>query len=271
MLSSGNESNLPPIPGARLRQLVRLGSRKFRRKEGLFVVDGARLVEEALTSGIEIGWAVCAPDADERSRALATRLAEAGVDVFRVVRRDLERTLDTAAPQALAAVCRIPSRSLEDLEPGEKSRLAVCDGIGEPGNLGSIIRAAAAAACQAVLLAPGTVDPYNPRCVHGTMGALLRIPVIEVQDALHLAGFLERNRFSVFCADAGGENVFTVKRFPARCALVLGGEPRGPSEFTATLAPRWLGIPMAAGVESLNVAVAAGIILYRMAEIQETG
>ena len=261
----------PPVPKARLRQLARLGSRKLRRKEGFFVADGARLVEEALASGIEIGWAACAPDADDRSRALAARLAEAGVEVFRAERQDLERTLDAAAPQALAAVCRIPRHSLEEIKPADKSLLAVCDGIGEPGNLGSVIRAAAAAGCQAVLLAPGTVDPYNPRCVHGAMGALFRIPVIEVQTALNLAGFLEKNKFSMFCAAAGGDNIFSVKSFPLRCALFLGGEPCGPSKFTDTLAPRRLGIPLAAGVESLNVAVAAGIILYRMAELQEDG
>jgi len=266
-----NTLSLPPVPKARLRQLVRLGSRRFRRKEGLFVAESVRLVEEALACRIEIAWAVCTAKPDERSLALVNRLAETGAEVFQAAHRDLERSLDVAAPQALAAVCRIPQRSLEDFRSAQKSLVVVCDGVGDPGNLGSVIRVAAAAGCAAVLLAPGTVDPYNPRCVRGAMGALFRIPVVEVETAEILTGFLQRLDYAVFCADSGGENVFLREKFPARSALVLGSEARGLSAFTSALAPRRLAIPMALGVESLNVAVAAGTLFYRMAERQEAG
>ena len=256
---------LPELSGAKEKILARLTHRKYRQEEGLFLAEGLKLAGEALESGAGIEWAVASATADERAADLLRRLRERGVPVYRASEKSLVKNLDLVTPQALTAVCVEPRRSLSDLAPGERSLVVVSDNLREPGNLGAVIRVAAASGAAALLAGPGTVDPYNSKCVRGSMGAIFRFPVIQVVRE-ELKNFLESNAFGIYVAMAGGEDVFTLNKFPPRTVLILGSEAEGPTEFTSGLSARPLGVPMAAGVESLNVAVSAGILLYRIAE-----
>ena len=256
---------LPVLSGAKEKILARLTHRKYRQEEGLFLAEGLKLVGEALDCGAGIEWAVASDTLDERAAGLLRHLLERGVPVYRASEKSLVKNLDLVTPQALTAVCVEPRRSLSELAPGERSLVVVSDNLREPGNLGAVIRVAAASGAAALLAGPGTVDPYNSKCVRGSMGAIFRLPVFEVQRK-ELEYFLESNAFGLYVAMAGGEDVFTLGKFPPRTALILGSEAEGPTEFTSGLGARPLGVPMAAGVESLNVAVAAGILFYRMAE-----
>lgn len=262
-------SSFPPLSRNAEKLLGKLSQRKWREEEGLFVAEGVRLAEETLKCGVEVVWAVCGPAdkntaAGERSMALAANLAARGIPVYRAEESALRRVLNTVTPQGLAAVCRIPERRLTDWSPPERAVLAVCDRLSQPGNLGSLIRSAEAAGAAGVVLAPGTVDPYNPKTVRGAMGALFRLPVFQAPDENILREFLENNRFSLLEAAVGGEDIFAVQNYPLRSAVIFGSEAAG-AELGAVLGgARRVSIPMRGAVESLNVAVAAGIILYEI-------
>ena len=260
--------SLPPLSKAREKVLARLLTRKYRQAERLFLAEGVRLVEEALECGVRIEWAVAAPEAGERATLSIRKLLERKIPIYQAEEKTLRKALDVVTPQALAAVCRQPQSRLEDLSIPESALVVVCDGLKEPGNLGAVVRVAASAGAHAVLAGPETVDIFNPKALRGSMGALFRMPVIEVADPESLRSFLSGHNFSVFTAAAHGESVFEVNRFPARTALVLGSEGQGSAHFPES---RRVSVPMAGNVESLNVAVAAGIILYEISRRSEIG
>jgi TrmH family RNA methyltransferase len=254
--------SLPPLSKARGKILSRLLTKKYRQAERLFLAEGVRLVEEAVDCGVGIKWAVATRDAGERARLLIKKIVERKIPVFRSEEKALRKALDVVTPQAVAAVCLQPEIKLDDLTIPESALVVVCDGLKEPGNLGAVVRVAAAAGADAVLTGPDTVDIFNPKALRGSMGAMFRMPVIEVENSASLRRFLSDHGFSVFTAALGGENLFSIDRFPSRTALVLGSEAEGSASFPEA---RRVSIPMAREVESLNVAVAAGIILYEIA------
>lgn len=253
--------SLPPLSKAREKILSRLLTKKYRQAERLFLAEGVRLVEEAVDCGVGIKWAVATPGAGERARVLIEKLLELEIPIYRTEQKTLRKALDVVTPQAVAAVCLQPEIKLDDLSIPESALVVVCDGLKEPGNLGAVVRVAAAAGADAVLTGPETVDIFNPKALRGSMGAMFRMPVIEVENSASLCRFLSDYGFSVFRAAVEGENLFSIDRFPSRTALVLGSEAEGSANFPES---RRVSIPMAREVESLNVAVAAGIILYEI-------
>jgi RNA methyltransferase, TrmH family len=264
-----NLKTMPELSRAKLKIMNSLAVKKYRRREGLFVAEGVRLVEEALAVGNGISWAVVAGQDEEKLRGsrmkrLLTGLLKSGVPVYRAAGKDLGRVLDTVQPQPVAAVCKLVPSRLECLDIPDNCLLVVCDAFKEPGNLGAVIRAAAAGGVYAVLAGTDTVDPYSPKCVRASAGALFRLPVVEVDSTEKIIEFLRQHDFTVFEAAAEGESLFRIERFPERTALVLGSEAEGVSAVFNALAGKKLAVPMSAGVESLNVAVAAGVILYEI-------
>ena len=253
--------SLPQLSRAREKILARLLTKKYRQAERLFLAEGVRLVEEALDCGVQIEWTVATPGAGARAGELIEKLLERKIPVYRAEQKVLRKALDVVTPQAVAAVCRQPETRLDELSIPDRALVVVCDGLKEPGNLGAVVRAAASAGAEATLAGPDTVDIFNPKVLRGSMGALFRMPVVGVENPASISRFLAENGFSVFLAAVGGENIFSVDRFPARTALVLGSEAQGSANFPEA---RRVSIPMARNVESLNVAVAAGIILYEI-------
>ncbi len=163
---------------------------------------------------------------------------------------------DTQTPQGVLAV--VPFVNLEP-RPG---LLLILDGIRDPGNLGTILRSAESAGVGQVLLAPGTVDLYNPKVVRGAMGAHLRLPALS-QD-WHSIGQRARDR-AVWLADAAGDTAYHAVDWTQPSALLVGGEASGAGQEAADLATGKLSIPMTGGAESLNAAMAATIILFEAA------
>lgn len=262
-------NKLPALSKAKLKLMNSLALKKYRRREGRFVAEGVRLVEEARSAGVGISWVVVAEQGEgnplgDRVQDLLSGLLESGVPVYRTGKKDLCKALDPVQPQPVAAVCELVSSRLENWQVPERAVVVVCDALKEPGNLGAVIRAAAASGTDAVLVGPDTVDPFNSKCVRASAGSLFRLPVFEASSSAVTGGFLEDNGFAVFEAATEGENLFAVEFFPERTALILGSEAEGISTTFTRLGRRSLAVPMADGVESLNVAVAAGIILYEI-------
>ena len=241
-----------------------LRRRKARERQGLFVAEGVRTVEELVRSPLEMLGALAVPsfgDSD-RGRALASTLAARAVDVITVSEQDFASAADTETPQGILAIGRIPPRQLDGLAIPPFARLLVLDGVQDPGNVGTIIRTAAALGATATLALPGTVDLWNAKVVRSSMGALFHHAAVMC-DTERCREFLSTHGIALWAADAGGESPRGVAP-PDRLALALGNEGSGLSEFVTGLASRVVAIPIAGGIESLNVAVSAGILLHEL-------
>jgi len=245
-------------------RLIRsLHRRRRRASVGLFLAEGVRVVEELLGAGHLPRLTVTAPSLTETDRGadLARRLAEAG-PVRSVTDAELGRLAGTRTPQGVLAIAPVPTTELGALDPGPLPTVLVLDGVQDPGNIGTLSRSAAAFGCTFVACLPGTADPWNPKSVRASAGALFRLPVVEAGTD-ELWAWIDRHRLEVVGADAQGTAV-TEARLSDRVALVVGNEGAGLGAESRRRCQRLVGVPMRPGTESLNVAVAAGILLYEL-------
>lgn len=249
----------------RRRKLVgRLRRRKTREREGLFLVEGTRTVAEALAAEARCRFAVSSPrlQAQPLGVWLLERLDAAGVDVVEADDDSLGELSDTDTPQGILLVCEEPGWSLDNLEAGPGARFLVLDAIQDPGNLGTLVRAAAAFALSGVLALDGTVDPWNPKAVRASAGGIFHIPVLCAPWG-EVEGWLDRSGVALLAAEAGGVDVATVEPGD-RWALAIGNEGAGVREGLAERAPVRVGVPMPGGLESLNAGMAGSILLYAL-------
>jgi RNA methyltransferase, TrmH family len=231
--------------------------RKAREREKAFVVEGARLVEEAAAAGVRARIILHDGHLGAREHSAVNRLAAAGGEVLESTPEVLRFCSDTDSPQGLLAVLDWPELGL----PRTLEWAVIADGISNPGNLGSLLRAAEAFGVQALILAPGSVDAFNPKVVRGGMGVHFRLP-IRILDWKQIRALLEG--FRIWLAEAReGRSVETVD-WSGRVALILGGEAAGPGDQARSLAAGSVHIPMQGKIESLNAAVAGGILLYEI-------
>lgn len=251
------------VSGGEAKRIRGLQRRKGREREGLFLAEGVRVVEELLQAGVVLPLALVSSSLEdtERGRRLAAAL-EAATEFRRVSDGELSELADTSTTQGVLVVAEIPRASLGAVSPAGASVALVLDGVQDPGNLGTLARSAAAFGCEALLCLPGTVDPWNPKAVRASAGGLFRIPVVQ-SDPGELDEWLGRHGYLVVGADAGGESV-EERALPQRVALVVGNEGAGLSEAMRERCDRILSVPMRGGTESLNVAVAGGIMLYEL-------
>jgi RNA methyltransferase, TrmH family len=249
----------------RLLTLARdLTRRKAREREGLFVVEGVRAGEELARSTLEVVGVLAAPQLAETPRGLALTAAfeRRGVPVTRVTDREFQSAAETESPQGVLAVARIPAD--RDLSPAPHAtfRPLVLDAVQDPGNVGTIIRTAAGLGATAVLTLPGTVDVWNAKVVRSAMGAHFHFSAKGVAWE-ELQAMLAATETAMWGADMGGADVATLVA-PPRCALVVGNEGSGLSPHVRAALSQVVSLPITPLVESLNVAVATGILLYAM-------
>ncbi|MGE5687550.1 MAG: TrmH family RNA methyltransferase [Gemmatimonadota bacterium] len=253
-----------------LQTLIRdLRLRRGRERRGLALAEGIRLIEEALAAGIGFRGAAVAPalEGTTRGKALKAALERAGVALTPVTDRELVELADTEHPQGVVAVIEPRTWGLGDVPAGPGAVILVLDGVQDPGNVGTIIRTAFALGGAGVAALKGTAELHNPKVVRGTMGALFRLPCVPATET-ELLEWAAAQAVELWVSEARGEPVGGLAgragpRRPA-IALVLGSEGAGVSAAIAARAHRRVGIPLASGAESLNVAVAAGILLYEV-------
>lgn len=245
-------------------RLIRgLRRRKIREEEGLFLAEGVRVVEDLLDSTLELRLAAIAPGlaASDRGRALADRLRER-CPTRTVEDADLADLAATETPQGVLVVAATPRTALDELRPGEAATLLVLDAVQDPGNLGTLVRTAEALGAIGVAALPGTVDPWNPKAVRAAAGAAFRIPIAQ-PSVDEFAAWAHRGDITVYGAEAEGEAVDRVE-LRRRSALVVGNEGAGLTPDARRVIDRYVSVPIRGQAESLNVAVAAGILLYIM-------
>ena len=235
-----------------------------RRQEGAFVVEGVRLGEEALRTGWGARLVLHIPGLDERARALVAGFAARDVPIEPVAEYVLKAASDTKTPQGVLVVLEIRALPL----PSAPRLVFIPDGVRDPGNLGAMLRTAAAAGVDAVLLPPGTADAYAPKVVRAAMGAHFRLP-LQVLGWAEIRSYINRHELKVYLAEAGAGAPYN--RFDLRLplALVIGGEAAGAGEYARALAAARLHIPMPGEMESLNAAAAAAVLLFEVARQRE--
>jgi TrmH family RNA methyltransferase len=240
-------------------QLVRalLGRVKERQSQHAFVAEGVRLVEEALASGWTFRFVLHARDLPVRAQGLIRDLTAAGVELVPVTAEVMQSISGTEAPQGLLAILEHqPPRIPEPL-----SFVIILDSVRDPGNLGSLLRTAAAAGVQAAFLSPGTTDAFAPKVVRSGMGAHFRLPI----QALDWGGIsLEVRGLQVFLADVAGTIPCWQADFRPPLALIVGGEAEGASPEARKLAQQQVYIPMPGNAESLNAAAAGAILMFEV-------
>ncbi len=256
-----------------------LQRRKAREKHGLFVAEGVRTVETLLASpcrvtGVLVSAAATAMGPGAAGSALADRLAllldhavARGIPGGTVSDAECASAACTESPQGVLAIADIPQWTLS-APPAAGGRYLLLDALQDPGNVGTILRTAAAFGVTATIALPGTVDLWNAKVVRSTMGALFSHAALALSWE-EARAFLEAHAVPCWAGDVDGDPLPAVveggtSAMPARLAVVVSNEGAGLSPALSAQVDRRVAIPMAPGVESLNVAVATGILLYAL-------
>jgi TrmH family RNA methyltransferase len=229
--------------------------------EGVLLAEGPRLVSEALDAGLQLLAAAVSSRCDDA--ALRDRLQQATANFLDVSPDVMARMSALDTPPGVAVLLRRPSLGEEDLlRPDTAPLIVVAAGVRDPGNLGSLLRAAEAAGASGCITMRGGADPFRDKAVRGSMGSVFRLPVLHGLDGAAVIDFARRHRLQIVVADGGGDRSYTDFDFRRPLLLVVGAEAAGvPPELLQAATAR-VRIPLQAPVESLNVAVAAGVLLF---------
>lgn len=242
-----------------VKLVKQLKDKKFRDRHGLFLIEGPHLVEEALKSGSVFEFVLFSEKAPKETVAA---IEEKDIPSHFVDSRTMKDLSDTENNRGVVGVVPKFSYSMRDIKRESKQPIVVCDGIQDPGNLGTIIRTAAAAGCGAVITSSDSVDVYNPKTVRSTGGALFHIPVIEGENIESGLKLLSSAGFNVFCAEPSGGKDLYLTELTKKFAVVVGSEGRGVKPAVRCLCDGAITIPISKTTESLNAAVAAAVILF---------
>ena len=254
----------------RVRAVAKLTKRSARQETGLFLLEGPQAAREALLYRPDTLVEMFAtPSAMERHPDVRDAAREAGIEVLFTTEGVLDAMADTVTPQGIVAVARQSPTSLREVFAASPCLIAICEEVRDPGNLGTIIRAADAAGADAVVLTGRTVDPYNPKVVRATTGSLFHLPVVV---GLELPTVIEKARAAgvrVIAADVGGGDFLASRDVLAQpTAWLFGNEARGLDDDSLALADLSLRLPIYGAAESLNLATAASVCLYETAFAQ---
>ncbi len=235
--------------------------RQVRYGEHVFVVEGLRSLEEAFKAGVQAVFLfhTRAMLESERACALLSQAEERGVTRKLVSESVMSAMADTVSPSGILAVLRMPEQRM----PAALDWALILDKVRDPGNLGTIMRSALAAGVEWIITTTGTVDVYSPKVVRAGMGAHFRLRLWPDQPWSKVRGVL--TGLQVLVASPQGASPYWEVDWRKPTALVIGGEAEGVSPEAAQIATAQVAIPMRSGVESLNAAVAAGVLLFEAA------
>lgn len=256
----------------RVRAVAKLSKRSARAETGLFLLEGPQAVREALQYRADaIVELFATPAGWDKHPDLRQAAAEHDVDVQYVTEDVLHSMADTVTPQGVIAVAQQTPTSVKEIFAASPRLIAICEEVRDPGNLGTIIRAADAAGADAVVLTGRTVDPYNPKVVRSTTGSMFHLPISvggDLDDVVRRAG---RAGLSVLAADVKGGDLLEARAegvLAGPTAWLFGNEAHGLEESALELVDHVLKLPIYGRAESLNLATAASVCLYESAFAQ---
>lgn len=237
----------------RVKKWKKLHTKKGRDRHGQFCLEGVHLVEEALSNNVEISELIVAD-----GFRMPNEWDVGGLPVYQITETLFRDISQTEHPQGVAAVCRKRNASVPETLRG---RFLLIDAVQDPGNIGTMIRTADAAGLAAVILGKGCADSYNDKVVRATQGSLFHLPVIQ-GDLHEWVDKFQRKGVTVFGTDLEEATPYTDISPPENYALIVGNEGSGIAPALLEQTDERLAIPVYGRAESLNVAVAAGILLY---------
>ena len=243
-----------------IKQCIRLQSKKYRDKEGLYVIEGPNLVEEALKNGAKLKAVLVMEDYDLKD-------SMENVDIYLLGNRLFSKVSNTETPQGIMAIVEKEEKTFDqilalDEEKGARGNLLVLDKLQDPGNIGTMIRTADAAGYLAIVLVKGSGDVYSPKVVRSAAGSLFRIPMIYVEDYEELEEQMGKMSKRLVATGFDTDHYYYQEDLSEGIALIIGNEGNGVDPLLMAKADAIVKIPMEGTIESLNAAVSAGILMY---------
>ncbi len=255
MITSSNNPKIRLVRGL-------LAKKSERKKHHMFVMEGVRLCEESLSAKWQPEWILFSESLSNRGKDLVSEFRQTGVETEEVSEALLRSLSDTETPQGILGVCPLKELPM----PGNPDFILICDGIRDPGNMGTILRSATAAGTQAVIITPGTTDPFAPKVVRSGMGAHFQIPILNMNWEEITAGTIANppKRMRLFVAESEGGTPYWNLDLTGPVGIIIGGEAHGPSRQAVEAASGKIFIPMNPNIESLNAGIAASILLFEV-------
>lgn len=250
-----------------VKDTKKLQQRKYREEMKHFLVEGVRLAEEAYKAGVleTLFYSENVLDT-ERGRALLHTLNEkqsAQIYLQEVTPQVLHVLAETESPQGLVGIVRQQENNLEQQLLSQTALILIADSLQDPGNLGTMIRTAWCAGVDAVVCLPGTVDPYNGKTVRASMGGIFNVAIITGVEWDSVWAWCQEQRLQIVAGGLHGQPHFTLDYAP-KVALVIGNEGQGLTHVQPEQIDAQVTIPLAVGAESLNAAVACGVLVYEI-------
>lgn len=247
-----------------IKQTSKLKIKKYSVRNNAFLCEGVRFVEEALMSGAKLKYCLCSESLhNDRVDVILKTMAKRDIDVYMIKGELMEQICDTESPQGIAAVIERVDYDTSKLYK-KADFLVIADKIQDPGNLGTIIRTADAAGAQGVIVSEGTADPYSSKVLRSTMGSIFHLPVVQVPDIACAIEQMKSSGFKVYVTCIKDASPYYMVDYNGKIAIVIGNEANGVDKNIIQHADRLVKIPMPGHAESLNAAVAGGILMFEV-------
>lgn len=254
-------NTIQSVQNPTVKRLKGLKDKKAREEAGEMLVEGEKLMREAMALHLPVSDALVDEAMAERFGDLAEALQREGAHVYAVPRRILESVCDTKTPQGACAAFGLPAYFDASHAPDQ---VVVLDGVQDPGNVGTIWRTADAAGIGGLIMSAACADPFSPKVQRAAMGSGFRVPVCVTDDLPQMLRDLRSRGYAVVASSLQGAPFYEGAPHGGCFALIVGNEARGVSEEAMAVSDVQLKLPMRGGAESLNVAVAAGIMMYEL-------
>jgi len=246
-----------------VKLLRSLAEAKHRKKEKAFLIEGVKMVEEALRDNLGVRMVVASPALTQHHGMGVLKLAESrGVELLWISEKLMDAVSESKTPQPVMAVVSMKGHFENELFAHSPGLIVIVHQLQDPGNLGTIIRTAEAVGASGLALTPNTVDPYSAKAIRASMGSVLRLPVVRISDITTLIKTCRQKGFQTAATVLTGDTMHFDVDLTKPTALLLGQEGAGlPQEIMAEADLR-VRIPMAETIDSLNVATSAAVVLY---------
>ena len=243
-----------------VKNIRKLKEKKYRDIEGNYLIEGIKLVKEAITENADIKQIVICEECLNSGEFDKDTLYEiAKFNIIYVTKKVFDILTDVKTPQGIIAV--IGKKNISELVDYTQDIIIALDDIQDPGNLGTILRTVDSANLNQIILSKGSADPYNPKVVRSTMGAIFRVNIIEADNLKEKLLEAQENNFKIMVTSLNTKNSIYDVDFNKK-VIVIGNEANGVSEQIQEIADEKVKIPMLGKTESLNASVAAGIMIY---------
>lgn len=245
-----------------IKDVRRLKRKKNRWQEKKFIIEGSKIIDEAIENGQKIDYLIISEEFSNQEELKdmisrigdKTRLVELGSRIF-------EEISDTQTPQGIMGIVSFRVRDIDEILIEKKKTLIFLDSLQDPGNLGTIIRTADAFEIDGIIIGENTVDPYNEKVVRSTMGSIFRVPIYICEENQIFIRTASERGYRVLSTDLNGSSLY-LEEFSGNNIIIIGNESQGVSEELSRLVDSRVKIPMPGQAESLNAGVAASIIMY---------